>query len=383
MINTQLNTLITEEFAVDEQIIYLNHAAVSPWPHRTRNAIVDFAEQNVRQGSVNYPQWLETENALRQKMQSLINAPSINDIALVKNTSEALSMVAYGINWQRGDNIVITNQEFPSNHIVWDSLQSRGVELRVADISQTVDSEPEHNILALCDPRTRLVSVSSIQFASGQKLHLKTIGNHCRSNNILFCVDAIQSVGAVAFDVQSCHANFAMADGHKWMLGPEGLGFFYCDAAIRDQLSLTQYGWHMVENVGDYDAQQWSIAKSARRFECGSPNMLGIHALNASLSLLLEAGTVNVEQRVRANTRLMLEQIERSDNLELLSPPSVERLGGIVSFRHRKVSTHDLYQQLTTRRIFCAERGGGIRFSPHFYTDSQQIITALHFADQQ
>ncbi|KPJ90757.1 MAG: class V aminotransferase, partial [Gammaproteobacteria bacterium SG8_15] len=216
------------EFDIDENIIYLNHAAVSPWPVRTRNAVIQFAEENYRSGSLNYLQWIETETELRRKLQRLINAPSYEDVALVKNTSEALSMVAYGIQWQRGDNIAITNQEFPSNHIVWESLQSQGVELRLADISDCANATAEQRIMDCCNQRTRLVSVSSVQYASGLKLDLSQIGRFCKSQAILFCVDAIQSVGALSFDIQECQADFAMADGHKWMLGPEGLGFFYC-----------------------------------------------------------------------------------------------------------------------------------------------------------
>lgn len=368
------------EFEVDKNIIYLNHAAVSPWPVRTRNAVIRFAEENCHLGSLNYLRWIETESELRKKLQSLINAPSHDDIALVKNTSEALSMVAYGIEWNAGDNIVITDQEFPSNHIVWESLASLGVELRLATITDYINATAEQCIMDCCDERTRLISVSSIQYASGLKLDLRQIGRFCKSENILFCIDAIQSVGALQFDVQEYLADFAMADGHKWMLGPEGLGFFYCASHLREQLKLTQYGWHMIEDYGNYNIQNWHIAKSARRFECGSPNMIGIHALNASLSLILEAGIKEIEQQVLGNTRFMLELINGEENLILLSPSELNQLGGIVTFKHKQQPTSVLYKKLKQVNIMCAERGGGIRFSPHFYTDHEQIRTAFHLA---
>lgn len=369
------------EFDIDRNIIYLNHAAVSPWPVRTRNAVIQFAEENYHYGSLNYLQWIETETELRRKLQRLINAPSYEDIALVKNTSEALSMVAYGIEWQPGDNIVITNQEFPSNHIVWESLQSQGVELRLADINDCADATAEQRIMDCCNQRTRLVSVSSVQYASGLKLDLSQIGRFCKSRTILFCVDAIQSVGALSFDIQECQADFAMADGHKWMLGPEGLGFFYCASHLREQLKLTQYGWHMIEDYGNYNIQDWQVAKTARRFECGSPNMLGIHALNASLSLILEAGITEIEQQVLDNTRYMLELIDAEENLTLLSPSELKQLGGIVTFKHNQHPANVLYKKLKEQHVMCAERGGGIRYSPHFYTDQEQIRTALHLAN--
>ncbi|WP_455199687.1 aminotransferase class V-fold PLP-dependent enzyme [Kaarinaea lacus] len=377
-----INSLLEREFTLDANIIYLNHAAVSPWPTRTRDAVIAFAEENARLGSQNYLRWVETETALRKKLQSLINAPSQRDIALVKNTSEALSMVAYGIKWQQGDNIIITNQEFPSNHIVWESLTSQGVELRIADISSSGSSGPEQHIFELRDERTRLIAVSSVQYATGLKMDLESIGRYCRSENILFCIDAIQSIGASEFDVQRYHADFAMADGHKWMLGPEGLGFFYCADHLRDSLRLTQYGWHMIEDYGNFDVDNWQVAHSARRFECGSPNMLGIHALNASLSLILEIGMPEIEQRVLQNTQCMLKEIEQQENLELVSPASLDQLAGIVTFKHKHTNSTELYKKLMQQNIMCADRGGGIRYSPHFYTGQDKIRSALEIANR-
>ncbi|HEY5602269.1 MAG TPA: aminotransferase class V-fold PLP-dependent enzyme [Gammaproteobacteria bacterium] len=373
-------TSYAAEFNLDKNIVYLNHAAVSPWPVRTRNAVIQFAEENSRFGSLNYLQWLETETALRKQLQSLINAPSHLDIALVKNTSEALSMVAYGIDWHPGDNVVITDQEFPSNHIVWETLASQGVELRTADITNDKKT-PEQCIFDRCDLHTRLISVSSVQYASGLKLNLPQIGQFCKLHNILFCVDAIQSIGALRFDVQQCLADFVMADGHKWMLGPEGLGFFYCASHIREQLKLTQYGWHMMEDYANFSVQHWRVAQSARRFECGSPNMLGIHALHASLSLILEVGMAEIEHRLLGNTRCMLDEIIQQENLELLSPADMDRLGGIVTFKHKYHPPRVVYNKLRQQNILCAERGGGIRFSPHFYTDPEKIRTAIRLAN--
>jgi len=375
-------SLLDTEFNLDSSIIYLNHAAVSPWPARTRDAVNAFAEENARLGSQNYLQWIETETTLRKNLQTLINAPSHQDIALVKNTSEALSIVAYGIKWEPGDNIVITSQEFPSNHIVWESLTSLGVELRIANISSSEGPTPEQSIFEQCNARTRLIAVSSVQYGTGLKMDLESIGRFCKSENILFCIDAIQSIGALDFDVQRYQADFAMADGHKWMLGPEGLGFFYCADHVRDSLRLTQYGWHMIEDYGNFDVNNWQVARSARRFECGSPNMLGIHALNASLSLIHEIGMPEIEQRVLDNTQHMLDEIEQQENLDLVSPASLDRLAGIVTFKPRHHSPKALYEKLMQQNIMCAERGGGVRFSPHFYTSQDKIRTAFDTANR-
>jgi selenocysteine lyase/cysteine desulfurase len=376
------DNLIEQEFQLEKGLFYLNHAAVSPWPKRTRDIVTAFAEENFSLGSWHYPRWLKVETSLRNKIQTLINAPSADDIALIKNTSEALSFVAYGLSWNAGDNIVITNQEFPSNHIVWRSLESQGVELRIAPIDSYQDDKPELSLFELCDASTRMIAVSSIQYGSGLKMDLNNIGEFCRANNILFLIDAIQSIGAVNFDVQAYKANFVMADGHKWMLGPEGMGFFYCDQEQRENLKLTQYGWHMIEEMGNYKSQSWEIAKSARRFECGSPNMIGIHALEASISLILQLGMDEIEQRVQANTELMLDAINESSQLELISPGSRQRLGGIVTFKHKTQPSDALYHYLMKQRILCAERGGGVRFSPHFYTNHSLIIKAINIANR-
>lgn len=213
-------------------------------------------------------------------------------------------------------------------------------------------------------------------------MDLESIGQFCKSENILFCIDAIQSIGAMEFDVQRYHADFAMADGHKWMLGPEGLGFFYCADHLRDSLRLTQYGWHMVEDFSNYDVNNWQVARSARRFECGSPNMLGVHALNASLSLIFELGMSEIEQRVLLNTQYMLDEIEQQNNLELVSPASLNRLAGIVTFKHKHNDTTELYKKLMQQNIMCADRGGGIRFSPHFYTSQDKISSAISTANR-
>jgi len=368
------------EFPLRDGLIYLNHAAVGVWPRRTDEAVKTFAEENMRQGAADYPHWMQIEHELRNRLQRLVNAASVDDIALVKNTSEGLSLLAYGLDWQAGDTIVSTNQEFPSNRIVWESLKSQGVELRLADIAT---DDPEAVILALCDTNTRLLTVSSVQYASGLRLNLERLGAFCRSNGIIFCVDAIQSLGALCFDVQTYHADVVVADGHKWMLGPEGLALFYTRSELRSQLKLKQYGWHMVEHPGDFDRRDWQPAKSARRFEPGSPNMLGIHALNASLSLLEDVGMQEIELRVLGRARALMDMIREASGCELLTPHESDRFGGIVNFHFEGISHagHEhIYRQLMQQQVICAFRGGGIRFSPHFYTLDEHLEEAVGMA---
>jgi len=365
------------EFDLSPEICYLNHAAIAPWPQRTVAAVSRFAQENGNVGSMHYERWLAVERALRLQLQQMVNARSSDEIALLKNTSEALSVVAYGMDFKAGDRIVISNQEFPSNRIVWESLQARGVALCEVDIGHT--KNPEAAIIEHIDARTRLVSVSSVQYSSGLALNLVAIGAACQRQQAAFCVDAIQSLGVKPFDAQACQADFVVADGHKWMLGPEGLALFYCRDAWIERLALKQFGWHMVEAMGEFDRRDWQPADSARRFECGSPNMLGIHALHASLGLLLETGIETVFNIVSEKTGYLIDRL-KDNNAIILSETDPARRAGIVVFERPGIDTEKLYAYLQKNRVVCALRGGGIRFSPHFYTRRETLDRALDMA---
>jgi len=366
---------MTSEFPLRPDLIYLNHAAVAPWPKRCAEAVQRFSEENVTTGALHYPRWNAVEKQLKNRLAALLNAPSADDIALLKNTSEALSVVAYGLDWQPGDNVVISDQEFPSNRIVWESLAARGVQTRRVDLRSAGSAEDA--LMQNMDARTRVLSISSVQYASGLRIDLPRLGRHCRAHGALFCVDAIQSLGALRFDVQEIQADFVAADGHKWMLGPEGVAVFYCRAELRERLRLHQFGWHMAENSGDYSADAWTPAHSARRFECGSPNMLGIHGLDASVSLLLEVGMDEIERRVLENTAFLLTHIAALPDFELITDAAPGRFAGIVTFRHRRAGQALLHKYLTDQGVFCAPRGGGIRFSPHFYASHALLQRAV------
>ncbi|MFC5696316.1 aminotransferase class V-fold PLP-dependent enzyme [Pseudomonas sp. GCM10022186] len=367
-------SLLQDEFAHAEGLRYLNHAAVAPWPKRATQAVQRFAEENWRLGARDYPDWLTVERRLRERLARLLNASTTADLALVKNTSEALSFVAFGLDWAAGDQVVISNQEFPSNRVVWEALKHYGVET----IQVSLDNpDPEGALLAACGPRTRLMSISAVQYASGLRLDLQHLGQGCRKRGVLFCVDAIQQLGALPFDVQAIDCAFAMADGHKWMLGPEGLGVFYCRSDLRQQLKLHEYGWHMLEHPGDYERADWEPAHTARRFECGSPNMLGAIALEASLSLLEEVGMERVAKDLGERVQWLQDGLARIPGAQLLSPREPARRAGIVTFRLDGTANQPLFERLRAEQVVCALRGGGIRFSPHFYTPPRVIDETL------
>lgn len=369
-----IESLIQQEFPLIEQWHYLNHAGVGPWPRRTSEAIQDFAEENMKQGAADYPKWSRHETQLRQALADFINAPSPDDIALLKSTSEGLSMVAHGFPWSEGDNVVISDQEFPSNRLVWESLSRYGVVTRQAALN---DEDPEQALMDACDKNTKMLSISNVQYASGLRIDLYRLGEFCRQKGIAFCVDAIQGLGVYAHDVQDMHIDFLCADAHKWLLGPEGIALFYCNDKWRDQLTLYEFGWHMVSNANDFNQRQWQPANNGQRFECGSPNMTGIHGFAASLSLFEEIGMEDIESRILERAEFLFEQVMSHNELECLTRVDSNRYAGIVVIGHKNKSPSDLFVVLKNEKVVCAERGGGIRLSPHFYTPLSSLSLAI------
>lgn len=363
------------EFPQDPDLIYLNHAAVSPWPRRTCLAVQQFAQENMVSGASRYPDWQRKENQLRERLSRLLNAESPASIALQKNTSEALSVIAYGLDWKPGDNVVLAEQEFPSNRIVWQSLRRLGVEARLVKLADF--ESPETALIDAMDQNTRLLTTSSVHYANGLRMDLQRLGDACRQRETLFCIDAIQSLGAFELDVRALGADFVVADGHKWLLGPEGLAVFYCRPERLNDLTLHQYGWHMVEHAGNYDQTGWQPSRDARRFECGSPNMLGIYALEASLALIEETGVQNISDSISRNVSYLIENIINMQNIEVRSPILPERRAGIFTFRVKNLDPGRLHQHLVNNKLICAQRGGGIRLSPHFYNTTDQLKQAL------
>lgn len=356
---------LEQEFPLSGDLCYLNHAAVAPWPRRTAEALNRFAQDNIHRGATDYEHWLRTEQTLRQQLQRLIGAPSTRNIALQKNTSEGLSTIACGLPWQPGDRIIITDQEFPSNRIVWESLRTQGVELVEARLDC---ADPEQAIIDCMTDNTRLLSLSSVQYGTGLTLDLPRLGRACRQRSILFCVDAIQSLGALPFDVGTSGADFVVADGHKWMLGPEGIALLYVADSQLTCLKLHQFGWHMVKARGNYDIKTWEPADDATRFECGSPNMLGIFALSASLSLLEQVGMPQIQAQLMVRIQHLEQLLNQHPAVELVTDTGRALRSGILTFRHRRLEAAELFRQLRDQQVVCASRGGGIRFSPHFYT---------------
>ena len=361
------------EFPVVQRCTYLNHAAVGTLPTRAREAVRAYVEDFNEHAASNYRDWEAAIETARSRAARLINATP-EQIAFVKNTTEGLCFAANGIDWRSGDNVVLNDLEFPSNVYPWLNLAQYGVETRMVesvDGRLTVDSIAER-----IDGRTRAVSISHVEFGNGFRNDLAAIGALCREQDVCFVVDAIQSLGQTPVDVEEMSIDLLTADGHKWLLSPEGIGIFYCAPHLTDRLRLYETGWNSVADAGNYDAYDPTPAPTARRFECGSHNTLGIHALGASLDLLLEVGIEAVQERLRLLTDRLVDGL-RDAGYRVLSPRGASEWSGIVTFDSPVHETEALHRTLRSHRIIGARRGGGIRISPHFYNTEEEVLRVV------
>lgn len=369
-----------DEFPILRHRNFFNHAGVSPLPRCAGDALRRFAQQYEDYAYLDSGFYKAIE-ALRLSAAAMINAHR-DEIAFIKNTSEGIAIVAAGIDWQPGDRIVTTNVEYPANMYPWmDAAKRFGVELiTVPEITAANGSRsvPLDALLKAADhPRTRLLALSHVEYASGQRHDLATIGQFCRQRNILFCVDAIQSMGVLPLDVRAMNVDYLAADGHKWLLGPEGAGVFFCR---RELLAITRplsVGWMNVINDQDYGHYDLTLKSDARRFECGTHNLPGLLAFKASLELLLNLGVQAVSQRLRTLTdRLCSGLIEKG--YTVISPRAADDWSGIVSFTSAADDHPKIFYNLRVNyQTEIALREGRLRVSAHFYNTEEQIDRLL------
>jgi selenocysteine lyase/cysteine desulfurase len=365
-------------FPVTKTLAYLNHAGVAPISTRVAEALARYSAEAVERGAFDYRRYDSEIERVRERAARLIGAGP-DEIAFAKNTSEGLGMVACGLDWQRGDRIVTCDLEFPSNVYAWWSLRPRGVEtvlLRSRDGRLPLESVEE---ALRHPPRTRLLALSSVEFGSGARNDLPALGRLCRERGVLFCVDAIQSLGCFPLDVEECHVDFLAADGHKWLLSVEGCGLFFCRRALLAQLAPRVIGWRSVTNNLDFETYHFDLQPGAGRFEEGTPNTPGIYALGAAIDLLLELGVDAIGRRVLELTdRLCALLMARG--AEIASPRAAGQASGIVAFRLPDEAPGKTAARLRAAGVFVVARRGCVRASPHFYNspeDLDRLIRAL------
>jgi len=360
----------TDEFPVRRNCVFLNHAAVAPLPRRTARRIQQLSEEMAQWGAAHWSRWAHGLETVRARAAALLHCPS-EDIALVKNTSHGLLIAAQSIPWRDGDNVVAPGHEFPANIYPWMMLRDRGVSLRLVGASDTGPVTAD-SLLEACDEHTRAVTVSWVQFSTGYRVDLAGLAEACRRRGIYLVVDAIQGLGAVPWPLTEGLADFVAADGHKWMLGVEGCGVLYVNPAILGDLAPANLGWQSMADPEDYLRYSWRPLPSARRFEEGSCNMLGAHALAESLGLLLEVGIPQVWEAIQSLTE-RLEEGMAGPGCRLRGGRRPEERSGICCFDLPALAPEEAAARLAERRIFVSARAGGLRLSPHFYNTADEI----------
>ncbi len=375
-----MDTLFEREFVVDGDLIHLNHAGVAPWPRRCADAVQAFAETMCRRSYAgSFPAWLEAEQRLRERLARLVHAPSPDDIALLKNTSEALSQVARGLTWQRGDRIVVLAEEFVSNLVAWEALADQGVEL--VRVVPADGESPEDALERTCGDGARLLSVSTVQYGSGTRIDVERLGAFCRAHGILYCVDAVQSLGALRFSALAAHADFVVAGSHKWLMSPFGVAMFYCRASLRETLRPLSHGWHTLRDPMRFAGTLAEMESSAQRFEAGTANWAGILGFEATLSLFEEIGADEIERRVLDNATWLADALATRPGVTVVTPWVPGRFGGAVCIAVADLEHAEIAEQLEQAGVLCAARGPALRFSPHCYNTRAQLEAALQSFD--
>jgi selenocysteine lyase/cysteine desulfurase len=361
-------TELRREFPVTARWAYFDHAAVAPLTEPARRALVEWAADLAENGDVHDAARVRRVEEVRRRAALLLGADPL-DVAFVKNTSEGIGLVAEGLPWRAGDNVVTAEDEYPANLYPWMNLAGRGVELRRVpgrDGRILIDE-----LRAAIDGRTRLVSLSFVEYASGFRNDLDAVGSMCRERGVLFFVDAIQGLGVLPLDVRRTPVDFLAADGHKWLLGPEGAGLFWIRHELVERLHPVGVGWNSVLDSRDFGRVEFRLKPHAGRWESGSLNVGGILALGASLELLFAAGIEAIAERVLHLTDYLCERAARA-GVAVYSSRRPGEKSGIVSLAVPG-DVRGLVRRCRDAGIVVNHRAGRLRVSPHAYNTADEL----------
>jgi len=358
------------EFPIRESCLYLDHAAVCPLPFPVAEAMRRRITDQQLTGYAQLERWRNAELACRHLGGQLMDcAPE--DISIIRSTSEGLSFIAEGLEWQPGDEVVVGEEEFAANVAPWLNLAGKGV--RVVRYPQPDGRIDPSDVEAVIGERTRLLSVSMVAFHSGWIAPLSSLAEICRDHGVATVVDGIQGLGVLTGRMRELGLDAVVADGHKWMLGPEGVGLMATSPELRRRLRPAVTGWRNIRREpGDFFLHGLQLVDTGRRFEAGATNAVGIAGLGAALDLLNSVGHENIRGRVEMLTRL-LTRILLAHGWDVFSPGSGQPIAGIVAARPPGVAPEEARQRLAARKVVCSVRQGCLRFAPHFYTTKGEL----------
>ena len=348
---------------------YLDHAAVAPLPAVAADAMRNWIDDLALNGATDWSHWRDRVEKLRRSAEELVGADE-QQIAVIRNTTEGVSLVAEGLDWHPGDNVVVPSCEFPSNLYAWQHLADRGVEVRVLPVD--LDHVGYGEIDAACDEHTRLVAISWIGFRTGFRIDPGRVAEIAHRHGAWLFVDAIQGLGAFPLDVEAMGIDALAADGHKWLLGPEGAGLFYIRPSLMDCLRPLGLGWNSVRHAGDFSNTDLDLKPHAGRYEGGTYNMAGIAGLEASLGWLDGLGIERIGTKILEITGHLCEKLT-SIGARLSSNRTPEHSSGIVSFEMPGQSPRELMRACRARDVIINCRDGRLRASPHAYSNSDDV----------
>jgi selenocysteine lyase/cysteine desulfurase len=364
------------EFPVAREKVFLAHAGVCPLPRRVAEAISECAKQGTLGDQEAF--MLHRLDDARKLASKLLNCQP-DEIALVGPTSLALSFVAAGLNFRKGDNVLIYHDDYPSNVYPWMALAARGVEVRLLNIKNfgaihTID------VMGQVDENTRLVALASCHFISGFRIEISAIGKFLRERGILFCLDAIQTLGAFPTTVE--HVDFLAADAHKWLLGPCGAGIFYVRRELQEKLNPPVYGWHNVRNPNFVAQEQIVFRSGAVKYEAGTQNLIGLVGLIAAMELAMEIGVENIAAELLRKRAWLVPALKTKGFTVLNADAKVENASGIISFFQPGKDLAELNRELSEAGVVASLRTNRtgqnfIRLSPHFYNTDAELRRVL------
>ena len=358
------------EFPIRETCLYLNHAAVCPLPFPVAEAMRRQVTDQQLTGYANSKEWYNSELAVRHLGGQALGCDS-EDISIIRSTSEGLSLIAEGLSWNSGDEVLVGEEEFAANVAPWLNLRSKGV--RVIRFQQPDGRTDPADVAEAMSDQTRLLSVSWVAFHSGWIAPLAALAAVCRERSILMVVDAIQGLGVMTMNMRALGIDAVVADGHKWLLGPEGAGLMATSSTLRRELRPAITGWRNIQREsGSFFLHDLEILETGRRFEPGATNTVGTAGLGAALDLLNSVGHEQIQARVEMLARL-LTRILLAHGWDVFSPGSGQPIAGIVAARHPNVAPKEAAERLAQRKVVCSVRQGSVRLSPHFYTTKGEL----------
>ena len=351
-----------------KDLIYFNHASTAPLTTVVKAAI-DNLLNDKNEGKIDeYNELLQKVTETKEMLALMLNATS-GCIAFTENTSIGLNILAQGIEWKKGDGIILNDVEFPANVYPFLNLQSKGVEIDFVKSKNGIVTAED--IIEAIKSNTKLISVSFVQFLSGYKINLEKLGNVCKEKEIIFSVDGIQGLGALNIDVEKCKIDFISCGTQKWMLGLQGMGFIYTRKELRNKMNVPFAGWLSVDNPWNLLDYELKLKRNANKFQPGTLNTIGIYTLNAALKMFNEFGFENIEQQVIANSAYFINRLVESGFDPVLKNCNEENLSGIVSLKTN--DAEEIFNYLLKKNITGAFREGYIRFAPHFYNTQKDI----------